>query len=148
MAAAIGFGKGDRGLTKHRRLVLEILSENAHLDAYEIHAEALKRDARISLPTVYRALKYLKEKGLIVEHRFNENHSHYEIADEEKGDIGKAFVHLICERCGKIEDEGSIELFKNGKGIVKKDFHLSSAHLNLYGICQSCLVNSKNGVTK
>lgn len=127
-----------RGLTKYRRLILDVLSENPHIDAYEIHRLALQRDPKISLPTVYRSLKYLKEQGYIVEHRFNEKHSHYELLTKNKAGREDAFVHLICERCGRIEDAGSIRIKKIFEIAEESGYSASDLHLNVFGTCNSC----------
>lgn len=130
--------KGFKGLTKYRRLVLETLKEHPHSDAYEIHAEAAKKDPRISLPTVYRALRFLKENGFIIEHKFKENHSHYEIAGKRESDNSSVFTHLICEKCGKIQDAGQIRMNNITKFAENNNFSVDSSHLNIYGICSSC----------
>lgn len=127
----------EKGLTRYRKIVLEVLKEHPHSDAYEIHAYALQRDSRISLPTVYRALKYLKEKGYITEHRFNENHSHYEVStDSVKKD--QVHVHFICKKCGKIEDAGFTALRGLSKKADEKSFLVEESHLNLFGVCKDC----------
>lgn len=127
-----------RGLTKYRRLILEVLSENPHIDAYEIHRLALKKDPKISLPTVYRSLRYLKEQGYIAEHRFNEKHSHYEILTKDRSKKEEVFVHLICEECGRIEDAGSIRVKKVFEVAAESGYSASDLHLNVFGKCPSC----------
>jgi len=135
MEQKISAGKMNR-LTKYRKIVLDVVKENPHLDAYSIHQLALERDSKISLPTVYRALKFLKENGFIVEHKFRENHAHYELADVSKQ--GTACVHLVCERCGKIEEAGSEELSSIKVFSSKHSFDIKEAHLTLFGYCETC----------
>lgn len=129
--------KPDRGLTKYRRVVLEVLKKNPHSDAYEIHRLASEIEPDISLPTVYRALKYLKSKGLIVEHKFRENHSHYEIAEEYKKGAN-AYLHLICEKCGSVEDIQVPNLSIAEDVALKKGFKVENIHLDVFGICKTC----------
>lgn len=123
-------------LTRYRKIVLQVIKENPHLDASSIYQLALERDPKISLPTVYRALKFLKENGFIVEHKFRENHAHYELADA--GNQGTACVHLVCEQCGKIEEAGHEELSCIKVFASKHDFDVKETHLTLFGLCSSC----------
>ncbi|MCX7831978.1 MAG: transcriptional repressor [Actinobacteria bacterium] len=138
--------KNSKGLTKYRRLVLETLKEHPHSDAYEIHSEALKKDPKISLPTVYRALRFLKEKGFIVEHKFKENHSHYEIVGKRGTNKNSVFIHLVCEKCGKIQDAGQMKMDDIAKFAKDKKFSVDTSHLNIYGVCSSCLKNSQENL--
>ena len=48
--------------------------------------------------TVYRTIKSLKEKGVIKQIDLRHNHAHYELANIAE------HHHLICLRCGRIED--------------------------------------------
>jgi len=74
-------------ITPQRKLLLRIISENAHLDASEIYDPAKDEDPRISLSTVYRTVKLLKE--------------HY---------------HRICLGCGKVaEIPTEVERLKAGE---------------------------------
>ena len=54
-----------------RRLILEILhATEGHPDATQIFEQAVARDSRISLATVYRTMKALEESGAIQRHAF------------------------------------------------------------------------------
>jgi len=65
----------EKRITPKRRLLLCIISDNVHLHASEIYDLAKEEDPRISLSTVYRTVKLLKE--------------HY---------------HRICLGCGKVTE--------------------------------------------
>jgi len=74
-------------ITPKRRLLLCIISDNVHLHASEIYDPAKDEDPRISLSTVYRTVKLLKE--------------HY---------------HRICLGCGKVaEIPTEVERLKAGE---------------------------------
>ncbi len=85
-------------ITKPRRLIISILTEKAdeHPDAMEIFRRAVRRDSRISLPTVYRTLKMLEEHGAIQRHAFADGRSRYEPAD------GSHHDHLIDMDTGDV----------------------------------------------
>lgn len=130
--------KSDRGLTRYRKVVLEVLKEHPHSDAYEIHRFAAEIEPSISLPTVYRALKYLKEKGIITERRFKENHSHYEVVESGKEKLSTAHIHLVCEKCGAVSDISSYDVGFTEKLLEGTGFKATDIHIDVFGICENC----------
>lgn len=114
-----------------------MLKENPHLDAYDIYELASEEDSSIGLATVYRSLKYLKDNGYIIEHRFNENHSHYEPVDTEERALNHA--HFICKVCGKIEERDIPENVKIFEG-DESGFEVDFAHVTFYGKCGDCKI--------
>jgi Fe2+ or Zn2+ uptake regulation protein len=87
--------------TSQRALVLEIIrGSQTHLDADEIYGLAHGQDASISLATVYRTLKALRQAGLIEKRYFGPDHAHdhYEAAGEEE------HYHLSCSQCGRVQE--------------------------------------------
>jgi Fe2+ or Zn2+ uptake regulation protein len=122
-------------LTRQRRLVLEILEESSgHLDAEAIFQEAKSRGENISLATIYRSLTFLKEAGLVEEHRLGEDHGHFEAIHSSP------HYHFTCSRCGQVVE------FR-GAGITtaiqslgrRKGFQINQVHLDLEGLCSACL---------
>jgi Fe2+ or Zn2+ uptake regulation protein len=121
-------------LTKRRSLVLDILREHGHLDAYELLAMARKKDPRISLATVYRALAYFRERDVIHGRNFGEGHSHFEIHDVETG----SHAHFVCTRCGQVR-EISGKFIRDMEALARREkFSISRAHLDLFGLCEEC----------
>lgn len=127
-------GFRSRRLTSRRKLVLEIVTESEqHLDAETIFQLARQRDESISLATVYRALFYLKEAGLIQEQRLGEDHGHFESA------AARPHYHFVCQKCRRvIELEAPrLEEFLQASGI-SSNLQITEAHLLLDGICDQC----------
>ena len=121
-------------LTKRRSLVLDILREHGHLDAYQLLAMARKKDPRISLATVYRALSYFRERDVIHGRTFGEGHSHFEIHDAETG----SHAHFVCTRCGKVR-EITGKFIGDMEALARREkFSISRAHLDLFGLCEEC----------
>ncbi len=124
-------------LTRRRSLVLNILREQGHLDAYELLAMARKKDPRISLATVYRALAYFRERDVIHGRTFGESHSHFEIHDAETG----SHAHFVCTRCGKVR-EISGRFIRDLETLARREkFSISRAPLDLFGLCEDCSGN-------
>jgi Fur family ferric uptake transcriptional regulator len=123
--------KSGKRVTSQRALILEIIQEGkGHLDADEIYRRARAIQPRLSLSTVYRALKAFKEPGLIEELHFDDSHHHYEIKSTRK------HHHLICLGCGKVIE---FQYPLNVRGVPEaKDFEIVDAELRLSGYCPQC----------
>jgi len=94
----------DRGITTQRRLLLDVLHQaRRHLSARQLYQEAIKKNPRISLATVYRSLRLFKELGLVEERHLNKADCYYEIKRSTE------HYHLMCRACGRVvEFESSL----------------------------------------
>src|SRR5579863_9064435 len=85
-------------LTPMRRHVLEaLLASHRPLGAYEI-MERLADDGRPAPITVYRALDFLRDNGLV--HRIESRNAF--VACVHSHPSAEPVVFLICERCGAV----------------------------------------------
>lgn len=121
-------------ITPQRKLVLDILSRaGGHLDANDIHEQGRRRDASLSLATVYRTLAVLKEAGVVHELHLDTEHHHYELegADEHS--------HLVCLSCGRvIEVDSSPFAAVATSAADDHGFEIASARVELTGTCAAC----------
>ncbi|MGC8500026.1 MAG: Fur family transcriptional regulator [Leptospirillia bacterium] len=120
--------------TQQRLRVFQTLIESkGHLSAEEIYGLVRSKTPRIGLATIYRTLHALKEKGLVEEHRFNDEFSRYEASPAKHHD------HLICIECGKVVefDQPVIEQLQ-AAAAKENHFTIVSHRLEIYGICDSC----------
>jgi Fur family ferric uptake transcriptional regulator len=85
------------------------------------------------LATVYRVLTQFEEAGLVCRLQFVEGQSVFEM------DRGVHHDHLICAKCGKIE-EFVDETIEERQRIIAADnaFRLTDHRLLIYGICADC----------
>ena len=121
-------------LTVQRRLVLDILSAaEGHLDASEIYDRAHDRDPRLSLATVYRALKALGESGLVRQlHLAGERH-YYELDHQDR------HAHLVCAACGRIWEVDSADLTRAAREAGQEfGFQVATARVEVSGLCADC----------
>lgn len=91
----------DRGqkFTPIRRLVLEALSSSHRpLGAYEVIDALATHMARPAPITVYRALDFLIENGLV--HRIESRNAFLACAHDH--DAASMVAFLICDRCGSV----------------------------------------------
>jgi len=124
-----------RRMTNQRRLLLEVLTEcDAHMDAEGIYALAKERDPNISLATVYRTLKVLKESDIVQERILDREvqKRYYEMAAE-------AHYHFTCLECGRVIEFES-PLIKQASHELAQELDLEVVHtrVHLDGYCPDC----------
>jgi len=122
-------------LTPIRRQVLEaLLASHKPLGAYEIidHLAGATRPAPI---TVYRALDFLRDNGLV--HRIESRNAFVACVHNHAGD--DLVVFLICERCGAVGEApgcGVAEALKASSRTA--GFSPKSPLIEIAGICSHC----------
>ena len=127
-------------VTNQRALILEILRQGrGHMDADEVYRLARKKQARISLSTVYRNLQTLKKLGLVDEVHFDEDHHHYEVRGPAEDAQVSEHHHLICQSCGKIIEFGLPLARLIGKSVPEaRDFKITGTETRVLGYCADC----------
>jgi Fur family zinc uptake transcriptional regulator len=127
----------EKGLqfTPLRRRVFERLAASAGpLGAYDL-VEQLGRERRISPISVYRALEFLMEAGLI--HRIALRNTYLPCAHEHGA--GETTVFLVCSTCGNVDELASSEIARDLAGTAAQvGFRPVSRAVELEGECQSC----------
>jgi len=122
-------------LTPMRRHVLEtLLASHKPLGAYEI-MERLAEHGRPAPITIYRALDFLRENGLV--HRIESRnafvacvHNH---ADKDP------VVFLICERCGAVGEAPGGTVAEAIKASCRAaGFAAKSPVIEIAGVCSHC----------
>lgn len=117
-------------LTGQRRAISQVIaSTQGHPSANQIHELVSRNHPRISLATVYRTLKTLRDAGIVEEHTFGEDHCHYELAD------GPHHDHLIDAETGQIVEFVDLEIERLQHAIAKRlGYRLTAHKLELYGV--------------
>ena len=123
--------KGGR-LTKTRRQVLELLWQSHQpRKAYDVLADLVEIDASAKPPTVYRALDFLQEMGLV--HKVeslnayigcNGNHRHQ---------------YLVCQKCNAVADikDDTVTSLVQEKA-RDMGFRIETPHIEIKGYCERC----------
>ena len=122
-------------LTPMRRQVLEILlTSHKPLGAYEI-IERLANDSRPAPITVYRALDFLRDNGLV--HRLASRNAFVACVHNHCDD--DLVVFLICERCGAVgEAPGGAVADALDASSRAAGFSPKSPLIEIAGICSHC----------
>jgi len=112
--------------------ILEYLHNfKTHPTADMIYQALVDEMPTLSKTTVYNTLKAFAEKGVIVELSLFENEVRYEYDTTPH-------IHFKCIKCGKIYD--IFEPFECLKNKEIEGHKVVEHHVNLRGICKSCLV--------
>jgi len=120
-------------LTAQRLLLLELVEKTeGQLDIYEIYRRAKERNRRISLSTVYRALRLFTDLGIVDDLQRDEHHYHTPKLSHEH-------YHLVCLACGQVVEFESqmVDALKGSVGSRHK-FDVTRAEVNLSGYCERC----------
>jgi Fur family transcriptional regulator, zinc uptake regulator len=126
--------RGQR-LTPMRRQVLEaLLASHKPLGAYDI-IERLAHRGRLAPITVYRALDFLRDNGLV--HRIESRNAFVACVHHHAG--GDPVVFLICERCGTVgEATGGAVADALKASCRAAGFMPKSPVIEIAGICAHC----------
>ncbi len=130
--------KGIR-LTRQRQILMDVIDKSGrHLDAEGLYELAKQRDPKLNRVTVYRTLKLLKKGGLVDEldlmHYSGDQHF-YETRRKRE------HAHVICLRCGKVEEFFGDPLQKLRRQIeAHLGFEILIARTEVGGYCADCQV--------
>ncbi len=130
----------DVRLTELRRHVLGlILDAAAPVGAYDLLESLRATRARAAPPTVYRALDFLREHGLI--HRLERLSAFVGCVSHADG--GKLDAHaaqfLICRNCGRVTELDDHDLAHALADAARRQgFVLAGATVEAEGLCLDC----------
>ena len=126
-------------MTPQRQIVLQIFLDHPgeHLSAEDVHGIVRAEKAEIGLATVYRTLELLSDLGILQKMEFGDGCSRYEVNDTDP--TRHHHHHLICTKCGKVEefDEDLLETLE--ADIERKTgFRTLDHQVKFFGICKEC----------
>jgi Fur family zinc uptake transcriptional regulator len=134
-AEALCAERGQR-LTPMRRQVLEVLvTSHKPLGAYDIMDRLAGTGPRPAPITVYRALDFLMENGLV--HRLASRNAF--LACIHNHDSGALVAFLICERCGAVGEAPASAVGDSIAAAAKSAaFVPQRSVIEITGICSHC----------
>ena len=123
-----------RRKTRQRALILKILRDTkSHPTADWIYNEVRKEIPDISLGTVYRNLRLLKEMGEIQELQWGSTYSRFDGNPEEH-------YHFNCEKCGQVLDvDIDVQRYLEEKVEEKHGWKVTKHRLEFWGLCHDCI---------
>lgn len=120
--------------TPARLALMELLeSTDRPVDVQTMIGFLEKRGIKADPATVFRIVNMFTEKGLTKQIQLLEGKARYELAAQTD------HHHLVCTKCGDIQDISDCNIGELEKDIErKKEFKVTSHSLEFFGICKSC----------
>ncbi|MFC1973919.1 Fur family transcriptional regulator [Chloroflexota bacterium] len=119
--------------SKQREAILNIVKNtNCHPNAEWVYEHLRRVMPHISLGTVYRNLRLLKDEGLLKELRFNGSQSRF---DGNTSD----HAHFICDKCEQIADvDESMGAEIKYDTIISNGLEVTHHTVTYFGLCSDC----------
>ncbi len=127
-------------MTPQRQMILDaVAAGRGHSTPEQIYSRVVKKAPAINRATVYRTLDFLAEQHLITNCDLGTGSKVYEMAGAQP------HHHLVCERCGRVEQFGHEMMEAVFKQIeMKHGFKITTDHLALFGLCRQCRLKSED----
>lgn len=121
--------------TPIRRRVLEMIATApGGLKAYDLLDRLAAEHASARPPTVYRALEFLIEQGLV--HRIESLNAYVACPCPEHA---HGFQLLICRACGRVEELHMDEVGEQlSQGARQQGYRIERQTIELLGLCADC----------
>lgn len=120
-------------MTRQRVVILdELCKTNTHPSALELYRTVSRRVSQISFGTVYRNLKYMRDKGLIREVKCGQPSSRFD------GNPSPHY-HIVCKKCHRVDDIPNQVLEQMNHKTESVTGYLVDGHtMEFYGTCPEC----------
>ncbi len=132
-------------LTAQRRRVLQLIwHSHAPIGAYALLDLLRDEGVRAQPPTVYRALEFLAENGLI--HRIESLNAYIGCAQPEASHVGQFLICTQCRSAAELDDAeigGAIAARARAVG-----FTVARATVEIAGLCPNCRSGAPSPATR
>ncbi len=122
-------------ITPQRTAIAQVLAKStAHPSVEDIYQELYPRFPSMSLATVYKTVALFCELGLVLDLGTLGDERRYD------GRSTEPHLHLLCERCGAIEDcdATSIEVERLEEAAREVGFEVRTVRYEVVGLCKAC----------
>ena len=131
--------KSGQRLTAIRRRVLELVwRQHKPIGAYEVLA-LLQEDGRAAPPTVYRALDFLQELGLV--HRIASLNAYVGCTQPQRPHQGQFLICTSCQLCAELNAAGIVAAIDASAAL--SGFQVHQQRVEIMGLCPACQSEEK-----
>ncbi|PLY01972.1 MAG: Fur family transcriptional regulator [Desulfuromonas sp.] len=131
--------QGQRFTALRRRVFSLVWRQHKPIGAYEI-LEELQRDGRAAPPTVYRALDFLLESGLI--HRIASLNAYVACLQPEHRHEGQFFICTSCRAFAELDS--SLITTAIEQNARESGFEVQRHTIEIMGLCPQCRLLKEN----
>jgi Fur family zinc uptake transcriptional regulator len=122
-------------LTPTRRRVLELVwRHHGPAGAYDILDQLGGKGRRVAPPTVYRALDFLVENGLV--HRIETQNAFVGCGDPTSSHRGQFLICRVCRSVGELADPAIARLV--ARRARELGFDAETQTIEIHGLCPEC----------
>lgn len=97
-----------------------------------IDVSTLVKKLKVNKTTVYRQIEKLVSSDILIEVELGDGKKRYELKSLEH------HHHLVCKKCGKLEDIRLNEDFILKEVSNKTKFKIETHNLEFFGLCNNC----------
>jgi len=118
-------------ITPQRLAIIALMDQYGHISVRDIFEKIKEKFPSLSLATVYKNINAMMENRFINELKIVGQDNKYELVKERHS-------HLICRKCGEIED-----VFVDTKGLEmslpsESGFLVEESSIQFFGLCKKC----------
>ncbi len=118
-------------ITPQRLAIIELMDSYGHISVRDIYEKIKANFPSLSLATVYKNINAMMESDFIKELKIVGQDNKYELTKERHS-------HLICQKCGSIEDI-HVDTSKLQEGIpTDSGFEVADISIQFFGTCKNC----------
>lgn len=135
--------KGCRKTPERYAILDMIYSMSSHFDVDSLYQTMSDSDYRVSKATIYNTIDLLIEAGLVRKHQFGNQPAQYERTLNTAN-----HHHLICMRCGKVQEIKDSDFHEYLSTKKLKRFTPAYYALYVYGKCNQCTLLERRKARK
>lgn len=117
----------------YRNTILTVLAHTRHMRAEDIFYKLKQQHAGVSITTIYRNIKSLEKRGVVVSLLHPDGSARYELKETLD------HQHLICQDCGKVFEIKFGFLAQLSESLKERaQFEILEEHVAFVGTCIEC----------
>jgi Fur family peroxide stress response transcriptional regulator len=118
-------------ITPQRLAIIQLMDQHGHISVRDIYEKIKESFPSLSLATVYKNINAMMENRFINELKIVGQENKYELAKERHS-------HLICRKCGEIEDLHIDTASLTNSVPDEKEFKVEEVSIQFFGLCKKC----------
>ncbi len=122
--------------TPQRIYMVNEIEKKGHINIDDLYESLKKSFPYISLATVYKNINAMVKNGFLSEVKIPKMKTKYELTKDEH-------AHLICIKCGRLEDIFIDTQSINNAIIQKSGYSIEKILVQIEGICPKCQNNKE-----